>query len=250
MIRPRTAGLAGILTLSVAVLLAACAGSTGSATSSGPAATGAASLPAVTTPPAASSGAGASADAGASGPAIAIPSFDIGALTNNLANVDSYRVSISINDAEQFNGVVVTKPELARDLTMKDGTRIVVIGDEAWMGKSGGPLNAVPGALATAMFSAFDPTLLVAAYSGPQWARSSLDKGKETKNGVEATHYHIDSSTAAAGFSGIPSGANIDLWISDAGVLVALEASGFPNGSMSIQVTGIDDPANKVERPS
>jgi hypothetical protein len=246
MIRSRPAASAGILTLSLAVLLTACGGTTGSATSSGPAATSGASIPAASQPPAASADAGASASV----PAIAIPSFDIGALTNNLANVDSYRVSIGINGAEKFRGVVVTKPVLSRDLTMGDGTRIVVIGDEAWMGKAGGPLTPAPGPMATALFAAFDPTLLVAAYSGPQWAQSSLEVGKETKNGVQATHYHIDPSTAAAGFSGVPAGANIDLWISDAGVLVALEASGFPNGSMSIQVTGIDDPANKVERPS
>jgi hypothetical protein len=246
MTRSRTAGSAGILTLSFAVVLAACSGSTASATPSGPAATSAASVPAASQPPAASADAGASA----SGPAIAIPSFDISALTNNLANVDSYRVSISINGAEKFKGVVVTKPVLSRDLTMEDGTRIVVIGDEAWMGKAGAPLTAVPAGMATAFFAAFDPTLLVAAYSGPQWAQSSTAVGKETKNGVEATHYHIDSSTAAAGFSGIPAGATIDLWISDDGVLAALEASGFPNGGLSIQVTGVDDPANKVERPS
>ncbi len=52
------------------------------------------------------------------------------------------------------------------------------------------------------------------------------------------------------GFTGIPAGASIDLWIADEGYLVAIEASGFPQADFAIQVTGIDDPANKVERPS
>ena len=31
---------------------------------------------------------------------------------------------------------------------------------------------------------------------------------------------------------------------------MGLEASGFPGGDMSIQVSDVDDPANKVDRPS
>ena len=96
----------------------------------------------------------------------------------------------------------------------------------------------------------FDPTLLVGMFSGPGWAQSAVDKGTEDKNGVSATHYRIDGSTLAAGFSGLPANATIDTWISDEGLLVGLETTGFPGGDMSIQVTGIDDPANKVERPS
>ena len=105
--------------------------------------------------------------------------------------------------------------------------------------------------MATALFAAYDPTLLVAAFSGGAWAESSLDKGTEQKNGVSAKHYRIDGTTLAAGFSGLPPGATIDVWIAeDKGYLVASEATGFPNGDMSIQVSGVDDPANKIERPS
>ena len=104
--------------------------------------------------------------------------------------------------------------------------------------------------MAQGIFAAFDPTLLVGMFSGAQWAASSANKGTETKNGINATHYRIDSTTAGAGFSGLPSGAAIDTWISDEGFLVGLEASGFPGGDMSIQVSDVDDPANKVDRPS
>ena len=97
----------------------------------------------------------------------------------------------------------------------------------------------------------FDPTLMVGMFSGPEWAQSSLDKGSEQKNGVSAHHFLIDSTTAAGGFTGVPAGASINLWIADEGYLVAWESVGFAGGGdMSIQVTGVDDPANKVERPS
>ena len=49
---------------------------------------------------------------------------------------------------------------------------------------------------------------------------------------------------------GVPAGASINLWIADEGYLVALESTGMGAGDLSIQVTGVDDPANKVERPA
>ena len=245
----RSAGRAGALLITIAIGLAACGGAStsGSPGATSGSETSAAPTTAAATPTPQASSAQASGEA--SFP-IAIPSFDIGALTAGLENVDSYKVSISVNGEESVKGVVVTKPELARDYTLKDGTRVVVIGDKAWIAQPGGTLTSVPGALATGMFAAFDPTLLVGAFSGPQWAQASQSLGTEQKNGVEATHYRIDSTTAGAGLSGLPAGASVDLWISADGVLVALETTGFPSGNLSIQVTAIDDPANKVETPS
>jgi hypothetical protein len=103
--------------------------------------------------------------------------------------------------------------------------------------------------MATGLFGMFDPTLLVGAFSGPALAAGAANQGTETKNGVQATHYHIDSTTGA-GLAGIPAGATVDLWIADKGYLVALEAKGTSGGDFSIQVTNVDDPANKVVAPS
>ena len=47
---------------------------------------------------------------------LAIPSFDLSQLTAGLANVDSYKVVITIGGKEQYSGTVVTKPALSRDL--------------------------------------------------------------------------------------------------------------------------------------
>ena len=242
----RIAGRAGVLLIPIALLLAACGGGTASGT---PTATGGTST--ATATPAPSTGAvetPAPSDGGF--PSFAIPSFDVGAITKGLENVDSYRVAITVNGVEQYKGVVVTKPELSRDITISGGTRIVVIGDEAWVAQGSEPLKAVPSQLANGMFAAFDPTLMVGMFSGPEWAQSSLDKGTEEKNGVSTHHYLIDSTTAVGGFSGVPAGASINLWIADEGYLVALESTGMGTGDLSIQVTGVDDPGNKVDRPS
>lgn len=59
-----------------------------------------------------------------------------------------------------------------------------------------------------------------------------------------------DSTTVVGGFAGVPAGASINVWIAEEGYLVAWESAGFGAGDTSIQVTGIDDPANKVDRPS
>ena len=244
----RSAGRAGALLIPLALIVTACSGASGSASPAGSAAAPAGA--ATPTPAGVIATATPSSGATPSQPAIAIPSFDISGLTAGLANVDSYRVSIIMKGVEEYKGVVVTKPVLSRDLTIGGNTRIVVIGNEAWVGEGDGALKAVPGTLATQMFAAYDPTLLVAAFSGAGWAQSAQNKGTEQKNGVNTTHYRIDGTSLAAGFSGLPAGATIDTWISDKGFLVALETTGFPSGDMSIQVTGVDDPANKVERPS
>jgi hypothetical protein len=248
--RIRTAGRAGALLIPVALILAACGG--GTASSARPTGSGATS--GATSGPAGSGDGGTlPSPAGPSFgiPSFAIPSFDVGQLTKGLANVDSYRVSITTAGVEQYKGVVVTKPVLSRDLTIAGGTRIVVIGNEAWVGQGSEPLKSVPEQFATTMFAAFDPTLLVGAFSGPQWAQSSLEKGVEQKNGLTARHFVIEASTMIGGLSGLPAGAAINFWIHDDGYLVAWEQTGMgAAGDTSIQVSGVDDPANKVERPS
>lgn len=241
----RTAGRAGTILIAFALILAACGGTTSSTAPASGGTSGATSTPAGS-----SAAVQPSQAPGAS--AFPMPSIDISALTAGLANVDSYRISITVAGVEQYKGVVVTKPVLSRDVTISGGTRFVVIGNEAWTAQGSEPLKSVPSQLATSMFAAFDPTQMVGAFSSPQWAQSSLDKGTEQKNGVSAHHLVIDSTTLVGGLSGIAPGGAINFWIADAGYLVAWESTGLAAGAgdTSIEVTNVDDPSNKVERPS
>ncbi len=182
--RPIT-GVATLL-VPIALIVAACSGTAASGSPGASSGTGAAtSTPAVPGPP--SAGAGAAASGGG-----AIPSFDISALTAGLTNLDSYKVAITVAGQPVYTGTVVNKPVLSRDLTVSGGTRIVVIGDEAWVAQGGGPLASVPETMANGLFATYDPSLLVGAFGGLAWAQSSQDMGAEQKNGIDAHHYHID----------------------------------------------------------
>ena len=101
------------------------------------------------------------------------------------------------------------------------------------------------------MLMAFDPAMMLGAYAGIDWGGAAADQGTEEKNGVQARHLKIDPTTMVGLAAAMPAGASIDIWVADAGYLVAWEMSGFEEGQdMSIQVTGVNDPANKVEAPA
>jgi len=224
--------------LSASALVAACGGAAATTTPGAPAAaTPAGGAPTATAPEGAVPSLGA------------IPSFDLSQLASGLENHDSYKASLSVGGTPSYETTVVTKPVVSRDIKLKDGTHLVVVGDEAWAGQGDGALQSMPTALATQLYAAFDPTVLFKGFSGPEWAASAVDKGTEQKNGQNTHHYHIDSTTAANGFSGIPAGGSVDTWIADEGYLVSLVATGFGQ-DLDIEVTNIDDPANKVEKPS
>jgi hypothetical protein len=245
MIRTSRAAAAGAL-LPIAILVAACGGSTASGSPSGSAA--ASSAPVASPSPAASSSAGAEASSGAS--TGALPSFDVSSVLGALQNVDSYQETITIDGKEVYSATVVTKPVLARSITAS-GTKFVLIGDKAWMSQDGTTYQAVPQAIAAPMIGIFDPAVLIGAFGSTAWAQGSTDVGAEQKNGVSAHHYRIDSSSPLAAQLSIPADGSIDIWIADDGYLVAVETTGFTGQKdLQIQVTKVNDSSNKVEKPS
>ena len=127
----RMTGRAGALLIPIALVLAACGGGTGSGAPSG----GASTAPGATSTAPVDTAVPSTGIILPSG--LAIPSFDLSELTAGLANVDSYRVSITIKGVEQYKGVVITKPVLSRDLTIGGKTRVVVMGNDAWVGEEG-----------------------------------------------------------------------------------------------------------------
>lgn len=245
----RRADLLAAMLVSVALTMVACGGATATPTPAPTPVDGATATPTPTPETGATPVTGGT-------PAAAIPTFDLGALTGALPGVDSYRTSLSVGGVEQYKSVVVTKPVLSKAITVLDAgavtTRFVIIGEEAWTADGpDGTFQPVPAALASTMLVAFDPALMLGAYASFDYAHGAADQGVEEKNGVQARHVKIDSTTLVGAAAAMPAGSAIDIWIADAGYLVAWEMSGFPeDANFSIQVTGVNDPANKVERPS
>ena len=236
--------------LPIALIFAACGGATT------PSVGAAASVAATSAAPSQSPAPSQEPVASEAAPSIgAIPSFDLGELAASLKGVDSYRVKIEIGGGQTYAGVVVTKPILSRDLLIGTGpsaTHVVVIGDHAWIGQGSGPLAPAPAEMTGPMLGFFDPAILLGAFAKASLA-SSQDLGTETKNGVNSHHYKSNASLLGGGTLGLPAGSSIEFWTAvDGGYLVSYAATGFggvAGGDMTIDVTNVNDPANKVKTP-
>ena len=242
MTRHRSSILAGLAGL--AIVVAACGGAAGTVAPPEGTAT-----PAPQATDAAPTVALPSVDASA----IVLPSFDPSQILANLEGVDSYRIQMSTDGKVGYQATVVTKPELSREIRLGDddsADRIVVIGDEAWLDDGDG-FKPMPAALASSMLLAFDPIVLAGGFANAGAWGGASEVGSEDHNGVDTTHYRIDGSTVGTFMPMLPPGASIDVWISkDGGYIVGLEVVGEGGKGFVVDVTGINDPANVVERPS
>lgn len=245
MIELRRAGLPGALLISIAVAAAACGGATATPT---PTPVGEATPEATPTP------AGVGEATPEATPVGEIPSFDLSGLTNNLENVDSYQISISVAGSTVYHATVVSKPEKAEEIALGEGddaTKVIQIGTETWISTGGGRYQKDDLGMANALVGSFSPLLLIGAFANGNIAAVSNDLGSEQKNGVNTKHYRFDSSSTLAGSFSLPAGAGLDFWVADDGFLVAYEFTGTAaEQNISINVTNVDDQANKVERPS
>jgi hypothetical protein len=237
--------------LATGLLVAACSGSTSSASPGSTGAPPSASAPAPTEAPSPAASASSAGEASAAPSIGAFPSFDVSSILGGLAKVDSYHMTITVDGEQVYDAVVVTKPVAARSMTLSGGTKIVIVGDKAWLSQDGTTFQSVPQAMVNPMVGAFDPALMMGAFGGVGWAQSSTDQGEEQKNGVSAHHYHIDASSPIATFTSFPPDGTIDVWIANDGYLVAVETKGFTGDKdVQIEVANVNDPANKVEAPS
>jgi hypothetical protein len=238
----RRAALVGALSVS-ALLIAACGG--GGTTSSAAPSASSTTAPATTAPT-------DQAPSAAPSDAIVLPSFDPSAILENLEGIDSYRITLTADGKVEYTAVVVTQPDLARDITLGSGDeaqRFVVIGDEAWMG-TGDELEPVPAEMSQSLLTAFDPLLMAGGFASAGAWDGADDQGVEDKNGVRSRHFRIDAGSIVGSLASMPPGSSIDAWVAeDGGYLVALTVVGEDGESFSIDVSDVNDPSNTVERP-
>jgi hypothetical protein len=183
----------------------------------------------------------------------ALPSFDLRGLMQNLASLDSYRIAITINGAPTYQATEVMKPEKAEAIILGTGvdtTRVIRIGEKRWLATGSEAYQEVPPSMVDRLVGSFDPINLLDGFANGNVGAVASNVGIEQKNGISSDHYRIDStSPPAGGFPALPAGAAIDFWVAHDGYLVAYSLTGV-SILRSIDITNVNDPANRVERPS
>jgi hypothetical protein len=194
---------------------------------------------------------------------------------NALANLDSYRVAVTSTGLVPSTGadglvrmsstlVQSVEPAVRFSIAGLDGIpggslEAIVIGDLGWVRDAGGHWTKSPGGAADfdAAFTALSPMDLATEFDG--LAAGLQAAGSERKNGIAASRYHIDSSSAVATGAGLTSGA-ADVWIAThGGYLVAFSVAGdwdvdgdgtATPVTLRIDITRVNDRANTVQAPA
>ena len=199
--------------------------------------------------------------------------LDLVDAANRLADLRSYRVVVTTKGlvpAATDNGQVTMASTLvqgerpAAEFTMAGvagfaGGRLdaIVIGDQAWLREGGGAWQKSPGGAADfdAAFTAMSPIGLVAGFEG--LGPALVEVGEELKNGQPAVHYRSEDGDRRAIDAGLTRGTS-DVWIAvEDGHLVSLAVEGTWDVTgtpapvrLAIDVTRVDDPANRVQAPT
>ncbi len=99
------------------------------------------------------------------------------------------------------------------------------------------------------MLAAFDPIMLVGAFSAPGAMMGATEVGTEEKNGAQARHFTVAGDSFVGAAAALPPGSSIEMWIADEGYLVSMSIAGAGAGTFTMDVTDVNDSSNVVERP-
>jgi hypothetical protein len=267
MTRPSRSLPALVLTLVAVLALAACGGSTPSATSGS----------GVTAAPAATEAPGATTEPDATEPGGSAGEINIGGAAANLENLDNYsfRIEMKSEGASEgmmglvaaggslvMEGSVQLKPTEAADvrMIMSDGSTestisYRIVGDTAYTA-FGDTWMATPADEAGSAIDSLKPDQLLSGYSDI----SGLAKvGEEDKNGIPSEHFQSTEDPGIGGLFGLPEASwTMDVWLAKDGgfpVSTVIVAEGKSDTgetgkfTMSVDVTSVNDPNLVIEAP-
>lgn len=185
--------------------------------------------------------------------------FDIGGATEAVSDLTSYQLDITVDDGttEQEMTVVATRSPNAFHYTMGELEFITIEGEGAWMNQGGTWVEAPGGAdMFAGAFDAMAPDTLVDAYGLDAWGSEFRNAGKESRNGVETTRYHLEASDVQ-GLAGqeVPDDLVVDVWVADdTGYLVAMHYGGTDAqtgdfAEFRVEVSRVNDSSLAIEPP-
>jgi hypothetical protein len=274
MIRHRRTLPVPVLMLVAVLALAACGGGSTPAASSESGATPAAGS---TGAPAATSDVAATEAAATEAPA-AGGAVNLGDAAASLENLDNYSFKMEMKaeggskgmmgmvasgGSIAIEGALQLKPVEAADIKMTLGGASQaseigyrIIGDKAYMNLGGDSWMAAPAEDAANTIDSLKPDKLLQGY-----ATSDMTKvGEEDKNGIPSVHYQSTKDPGVGSMFGLPTATwTIDTWLAkDGGFPVSAlimaegknEAGEAGSFSVSLDVTGINDPNLKIEAPA
>ncbi len=203
-------------------------------------------------------------------PAPSIAAVDLGAAAGDVSSLSSYQEDITVTNGDQVQKLSVlatTTPVKSTQYSLKGGGTepdtdfISIEGTGAWMRQGGGTATwtAIPtGAEAiVSMFDALAPDQLINTYALSTIAKTLMIAGTEEHNGVQATHYHLDASTAPlVGATGFPTDGTFDAWVAtDGGYLVGLAWGGTDTSTgnhvmLQVDISRVNDSSISIQAPS
>ncbi len=264
-----------VAALTLALVVAACGGSSSpqpSASSSG------APSSAAPSEPASASASPSETSAGSEAPSASFGSGpDAQGAAEALANVKKYQldlkasgivpvasgasaVTISILVDQDADATKMTIGGFAALPIGGNGLTVITIGQDAWIDPTGtGTFLKQPGGAGTygALAQQYSPASVLKLV--PAAALSGLPLvGHESKNGVQTSHYHADAASVPALSESLGATGVSDMWIADdGGYIVSASSSGTTtvNGvdtpiESSIDVSRINDPTISITAPS
>jgi hypothetical protein len=198
---------------------------------------------------------------------------DVGGAAAALSDLDSYHLRTvmkmqgleeslfsAFGDGLEMEGTIIFRPTRAADITMsmavegqKTDLGYRVIGDQAWI-SLGGSWMETPAEDAASVIDSLAADKMLGSFSG---VSGLAPVGEETRNGVATVHYAASGASLSGilgSSTGLPNATwTVAFWVAkDAGYAVGYAVVGkSADGSfeMTLDITDINSPANKVEPP-
>ncbi len=181
---------------------------------------------------------------------------------SKLSDITSYKFTMTMKGGTYgsligdtpITGTVIVSPQKAAEMTFM-GMDIIEIGGKTYVNLGGAWTESTDSSQAS-MADNFAPEKMFGSYITDQTASGYNLVGEEQKNGVATMHFSADASVMNeySSLLGVEGGTwSADVWIAKTGgypvSVKVLNTGGSSAFEFSMDITNVNDPANKVVAP-